>query len=147
MRAGTPAILAGVTVGCYNYDPVTPAKPAEGRYVALTLTDAGSRELAGYLGFGAYVVRGRYLGEKEGGLLVSVNSVELVGGQEVSWAGEAVTVGPGAIASVDERRFAATKSVLLVGAGVTALLATTAAFTLTGSGTKPGAAHPPPPKQ
>ena len=73
MRTAILVIVAGFTLGCYNYDPLVPARPATGRYIALTLTDAGSQQLAGYLGRGAYVVRGRYLGDSEHGLLTYPN--------------------------------------------------------------------------
>jgi len=135
MRASIALAALCLTAGCYNYSPLTTATPAPGSYVAITLTDVGSQELARYLGPNVFVVRGRYVGEKDQGVLVSVASVELVRGDEVPWAGEQVTLPTSAIAAVQVRQFAKGRSVLLAGVGITGLVATTAAFALNGGGT------------
>jgi hypothetical protein len=138
MRA---AVLTGVlclTAGCYNYNPLTTPSPESGAYLAVTLTDAGSEELARSLGPNAFVVRGRYLGSSEQGLLVSVSSVETKRGIESSWEGETVTLPADAVASLDVRRLAKGRSLLLAGVGAGGLVATTIAFSLLGSGTQPG---------
>ena len=43
-------IIFGMTGACYNYNPLTNPSPEPGTYVAVTLTDSGSQELARYLG-------------------------------------------------------------------------------------------------
>jgi len=140
------AVLIAVCVAaaCYNYDPVATPSPSPGTYIAATLTDAGSRELARALGENVFVVRGRYLGDRADTLLVSVSSVEMQRGNEVDWAGEAVSLPRTDIASLEVRRLAKGRSVLLIGLGVTGLVATTAAVKLIGDATplRPGSGPP-----
>ncbi len=136
MRTAIVIATACVTAACYNYNPLTTPSPEPGTYVAATLTDSGAEELARYLGPGVFVVRGRYLGDRDGGLLlVSVSSVELKRGEELGWAGETVALPLNTIASLEVRRLAKGRSALLAGVGLTGLVATSAAFTLIGGGT------------
>ena len=69
----------------------------------------------------------------DAGLLVSVSSVELKRGTEVSWAGETIVLPRDAVAAVDVRRLAKGRTVLLAGAGAGGLVFTTLAFSLVGS--------------
>ena len=135
MRASLVLAALSLTGGCYNYSPLTTATLVPGTYVAITLTDAGSQELARYLGPNVFVVRGRYVGDGDQGVLLSVVAVQLVRGDEVPWAGEQVALPNSAIASMQVRQFAKGRSVLLAGVGITGLVATTAAFVLNGGGT------------
>jgi len=144
------AILIGVlcsTAGCYNYNPLATPSPDPGTYVAVTLNDAGSEELARYLGPSVFVVRGRYLGPSDGGLLVSVSSVESKRGIGYPWEGETVTLPTDAIASMDVRRLSKGRSLLLAGLGAGGVVATTLAFSLLGGGTSPGPGGGRPPRQ
>lgn len=135
MRTAILIVMVCVTAGCYNYNPLTTPSPEPGSYLAATLTDLGSQDLARYLGPNVFVVRGRYLGDSDHGLLVSISSVELKRGDEVSWAGETVTLPADAVASVDVRRLARGRTLLLAGAGAGGLVFTTLAFSLFGSST------------
>jgi len=144
------AILIGVlcsTAGCYNYNPLTTPSPDPGTYVAVTLNDAGSDELARYLGPSIFVVRGRYLGPSTEGLLVSVSSVETKRGLGYPWEGETVTLPTDAIASMDVRRLSKGRSLLLAGLGAGGVVATTLAFSLLGGGTSPSPGGGRPPRQ
>jgi len=147
MRASMLIAAVCLTAGCYNYSPLATPTPEPGTYVAVTLTDAGALELAPYLGPNVFVVRGRYVGDAEQGVRVSVSSVELVRGDQVDWAGERVTLPKSTIASVQVRQLSRRRSVLLVGVGLTGLVATTAAFTLAGGQNAGGASGPPPVKK
>jgi hypothetical protein len=118
---------------CYNYTHLAAPDPLPGAYLALTLTDAGSDSLARYLGPNVFVVRGRYRNADDGALLVSVTSVETRLGLQNSWAGETVRIQIGFVASCEMRQLAKGRSVLLAGAGVVAVVAAAAAFSL-----KPG---------
>jgi len=143
MRAAI-LIVTVVTAGCYNYNVLTTPSPEPGSYVAVTLTDSGSTELARYLGPNVFVVRGRYLGDSDRGFLISVASVELKRGNELSWEGETVVLPNGTIASLDVRRLAKGRSILLAGVGAGGLVAATLAFTLNGGGTSLGPGRPRP---
>src|SRR6266850_7585389 len=138
MRNTLLAAALCLTAGCYNYNPLTTPSPEPGTYVAVRLNDAGSEELARYLGPSVFVVRGRYLGPSDGGLLVSVSSVESKRGIGYPWEGETVTLPTDAIASMDVRRLSKGRSLLLAGLGAGGVVATTLAFSLLGGGTSPG---------
>jgi hypothetical protein len=144
MRVAIWIGMLGVSTACYSYNPLTTPSPEPGSSVAVRLTDAGSQELAPYLGPTVFVVRGRYLGDSAGGIVVSVTSVELQRGDELSWAGERVTLANSQIASLDVRRLAKGRSLLLAGVSAGGLVATTLAFTLNGGGTQPGPGRPRP---
>ena len=149
-RVSVLAASLCVVAGCYDYHPLTTPSPTEGSYVAATLTDAGSADLARYLGPDVFVVRGRYLGTGEGGaggVVVSVASVELKRGNTVPWAGEAIVLPRAAVASLDVRRLAKGRTALLAGAGAGGLVFTTLAFSLLGSSGPIGAGGGHPGKQ
>jgi hypothetical protein len=146
MRAAV-LIAAWLTVGCYSYRPLTTPTVEPRTSVAATLTDAGALELGPYIGFDAFIVRGRYVSADERGLVLSVTSVETKGGDWHPWGGESVTLPPAAIASLEVRRLAKGRTVLLAGVGMAGLTATTLAFVLTGSGSGiSGAGNRPLPK-
>jgi len=131
-RMSVVAASLCVVAACYDYHPLTAPSPAEGSYVAATLTDAGSADLARYLGPDVFVVRGRYLGTGDGGVVVSVASVELKRGNTVPWAGETIVLPHDAVASLDVRRMAKGRTALLAGAGAGGLVFTALAFSLLG---------------
>ena len=120
--------------GCYIYQPIAAPRPEPATYVAVTLTDAGSEDLARYIGPDVRVVRGRFQSTSERGLTVSVSQVELRRGDQLSWQGETVVVPRGFVASVEERRVSRGRIVLLAGGSILALLATYQAFGWAGGG-------------
>jgi len=135
----------GLLAGCYSYAPLATATPQPGTSLEATLTDEGARDLGRYLGPDVFFVRGRYLGGDEQGVRLSVAAVETKRGDLNSWDGEIVTIPTAAIASLEIRRLAKGRSLLLAGVGVAGVAATTLAFSLAGSGTAPGVKGPPPP--
>ena len=134
MRAAIGFTLC-LTAGCYNYHPLATTSPEPGSYVAATLTDQGSTDLARYLGPNVFVVRGRYVGDGKAGILVSVSAVELKRGDDVSWAGETITLPPDAVASLEVRHLAKGRTLLLAGAGAGSLVVTTLAVSLLANST------------
>lgn len=147
MRAAVFVATVVFAAGCYNYNPLTAPSPEEGTYVAVTLTDAGTADLARALGPSVFVVHGRYVGGDADGMQLSVSSVELIRGDEIDWRGERVTVPNDDIASVHVRQLSKGRSVLLVGVGLTGFVATTVAFALNGGQNSGGASGPPPVKK
>jgi hypothetical protein len=136
--------------GCYTYAPLSSMAPDPGSVVAVTLTDSGTQELASYLGPTVAVVRGRYLGGGDtAGLRIAVASVELVRGDVLPWAGELVTIPGHDVADIKVRRPARGRSVLLAGAAVGGVVASTAAFSLLlqGQSTPTNPTGPPPTKK
>jgi len=134
MRAAIGFTLC-LTADCYNYHPLATTSPAPGSYVAATLTDQGSTDLARYLGPNVFVVRGRYVGDGEAGILVSVSAVELKRGDDVSWAGETITLPPDAVASLEVRHLAKGRTLLLASAGAGSLVFTTLTVSLLANST------------
>src|SRR5207245_3323362 len=87
-RGVTFVAMALVQTGCYNYMPLRRSGLVPSSYVAVTLTESGSDALARYLGPNVLVVRGRYVGPSEGGLVLSVESVESRRGKILRWGWE-----------------------------------------------------------
>jgi hypothetical protein len=147
MRTAIPITALLLTAGCYSYNPLTTPSPEPGTYLAVTLTDMGSDRMARSLGPNAFILRGRYLGDSDQGMLLSVSSVETKRGIAQSWQGETVTVPAEAVASLDVRRLAKGRSIMLAGLSAGGLVATTVAFSLLGGGTAPNPGGGRPPKQ
>jgi len=129
--------LTLLQVGCYNYLPLSRSHLVPSTYLAVTLTESGSEELAPYLGPNVLVVRGRFLSTTERGLALSVAAVENRRGNSFEWKGESVVIPGEFVRSVEERRVARSKTVLLAGASVAGFLITYAAFGPGASGTDP----------
>jgi hypothetical protein len=147
MRAAIVLVAAGVVAGCYNYNPLTTPSPETGSYLAVTLSDAGSQELARQLGPDIFLVRGHYVAERDSALLLSVASVETKRGDQTQWQGEIVTFPRTAIAVLEVRQLARGRSLLLAGLGAGGVIATTLAFNLLGTGTPLNPGKGPPSKQ
>jgi hypothetical protein len=129
MRATLTLLLAAaLQQGCYNYSPLRRSSLVPSSYLAVTLTETGSEELARYLGPNALVVRGRYMAATERGLALSVESVESRRGDIARWAGETVVVPGEFVRGVEQRQVAPSKMLLMAGAVVAALLVTYQAF-------------------
>ena len=129
--------LTLLQVGCYNYLPLSRSHLVPSTYLAVTLTESGSEELAPYLGPNVLVVRGRFLSTTERGLALSVAAVENQRGNVFEWKGESVVIPGEFVRRVEERRVARSKTVLLAGASVAGFLITYAAFGPGASGTDP----------
>ena len=135
LRAAMGFTALCLTAGCYNYHSLATPSPEPGSYIAATLTDQGATDLARYLGPNVYAVRGRYLGASDQGISLAVSSVELQRGDDVGWAGETITLPPGAVRSLDVRRLAKGRTLLLASAGAGGLVLTTLAAALIGNST------------
>jgi hypothetical protein len=136
-RASLLLAAAFVAAGCYNYAALRRTGVAPETYVAVTLTESGSDELARYLGPDVLVVRGRYLGATADGLSLSVEAVESRQGDIARWAGETVVVPAAFVRRLDERHAATSKTALLAGAAVAGLVVGYRAFGPAASGGAP----------
>ncbi len=128
LRAALPIVSGLLLVGCYNYLPLRRSSLVPSSYLAVTLTESGSEELARYLGPNAFVVRGRYLAATDRGLALSVEAVESRRGDIARWAGETVVVPGEFVRAVEQRRVSPSKVVLLAGAAVAGFVVTYEAF-------------------
>lgn len=146
MRFRATLLMVGTSlqVGCYNYQPVRRSSLAPSSYLAVTLTESGSEELAAYLGPNAHVVRGRYLAATERGLALSVESVESRRGDIARWAGETVVVPGEFVRELEQRQVSRSKMVLLAGAAVAGFVVANQAFGPASGGGLTGPAGPGP---
>src|SRR3989442_13361439 len=124
MRSRAPFLLAAASlqVGCYNYLPLRRSSLEPSSYLAVTLTESGSEELARYVGPNALVVRGRYLAATDRGLALAVEAVESRRGDIARWAGETVVVPGEFVRAVEQRQVSRSKGVLLTGVGLGGVL-------------------------
>jgi len=134
-----------VTAGCYNYNPLTDPQPGAGSYVAVTLTDSGSQELARYLGPNVFVSADAISATAIVASSSPWSSVELKRGQPA-----VVGRGDGSAAERHHRVARCAAGSPRDGASCLAawrggLVAATLAFTLNGGGTPLGPGRPPQP--
>jgi hypothetical protein len=122
------AALGLVQVGCYNYTPLRRSHIAPSTYLAVTLTEAGTEELAPYIGPNVLIVRGRLLSTTDRGFVLSVAGVESRRGDILEWKGESVAIPGEFVRSLEQRHSAAGKTVLLAGASLAGFFAAYAAF-------------------
>jgi hypothetical protein len=121
-------VVASLLAGCYNYLPLSQSHLTPSTYVAVTLTESGSEELAPYVGPSVVVVRGRIVGPTDRGLALSVASVETRRGNILEWQGELVVVPGEFVRAIEERRAARGKTVLLAGVSLVGFFTAYAAF-------------------
>ena len=94
------ALVAGFAAltfnsACYAYQPVTGIPLAEAQRVRLHLTTEGTAELARYLGPRVETADGVLTRiQPDGGLGVSVETVQLTDGSSQPWTGEGVVIFP-----------------------------------------------------
>lgn len=120
--------VASLQLGCYNYTPLGRSSLVPSTYLALTLTESGSEQLAPAIGPSVLVVRGRFLSATERGLVLSVAAVENRRGELLAWNGESVVIPGEFVRAVETRQTAASKTVLLAGTALVGLFAAYAAF-------------------
>jgi hypothetical protein len=130
MRSSFVWVVPAVAVlaACYNYAPLRRSQLSPSTYVALTLTEAGSEELAPYIGPNVLVVRGRFLSATDRGLVVSVSAVENRRGDVLEWKGESVGVPGEFVRALEERHPATGKTVMLAGVSLAGFFVAYAAF-------------------
>src|SRR6266700_6830948 len=127
-RSASLVLVALLQVGCYNYLPLRRSGLVPSSYLAVTLTESGSEELARYLGPNALVVRGRYLAATDRGLALAVEAVESRRGDIARWAGETVVVPGEFVREVEQRTVSRSKVALLAGAAVAGFVVANRAF-------------------
>jgi hypothetical protein len=105
--------LAVLLVGCYTLEPTGGAAPEPGTRVALEINDAGRLALGGFVGPGVTQIEGRLIGRENDAYLVAVSAVTTLRGGTQVWAGERISVLPGHVGTIYERRLSAGRSVTL----------------------------------
>jgi hypothetical protein len=108
-------LAALLLCGCYVNIPMTTSSPDPGTRLHVQLTDAGSVDLARYLGPNVISIDGRFIQADDSALSVSVNQVSMRSGDEQFWKGETVVLPRSAIAFVQRRKLSTWRSGLLAG--------------------------------
>src|SRR5919108_71036 len=139
--------LGSLQGACYNYTPLGRSHLTPSTYLAVTLTEAGSVELAQYIGPNVLIIRGRFLTATDRGLVMSVAAVETRRGSVFEWKGESIVVPGEFVRGIEERQAAAGKTALLAGASLLGMVVAYQAFGpgSAGGSAGGGGARPPPP--
>lgn len=123
MRFSHIALLVPLIAGCYEYQRVDVANSApSGQPVMLTLTDAGTANLAAELGPSVEVVGGRLLSDSGDAYVLALSESRKQNGMEIDWRGEQVSISKAFVANVQSRRFSRTRTGLLTGGVIAALV-------------------------
>lgn len=133
-------MIAFLTMGCYTAIPLLTA-PRPGQEVVVQVTDAGSAQLAQYLGPGVSVLNGHFAGNGGDSLALSVTSTETRTGDIHFWTGEPVAIPNGMVATFSQKKLSPWRSALAIGAIVAVALTMKLGFAGTSSSTK---TQPPP---
>ena len=135
------ALLIPLLTGCYVYRPLGTASPPAGHQLRLTLTDAGTANLAAQLGPSVTAVGGTLVEDSASAYVLSVVETRKRNGVETSWLGERVSIPKSVVATVDRREFSRTRTALVTVGTVVGIVAARAAFWGPGGvfgGPKPG---------
>jgi hypothetical protein len=129
MRARLFAIMSfAMLAGCYKYVPVEPSGPPPGVRANLVLSDAGTVEMARWVGPSTRVIEGDVVTATPEGVTVAVRRLERRDGVEEFWKGEEVMIPRGAVATYTERRLSRSRTALLTAGAVAVALAVGQAF-------------------
>ena len=116
------AFLVPLLGGCYVYQPVTTASPPTGRPVRLTLTDAGTANLASELGPSVEAVGGKLIDNTADAYVVALSESRKRNGSEIDWRGEQVSISKSLVASIQQRQFSRARTAVVAGGVIAALL-------------------------
>jgi len=120
--------LAPMLAACYQYEPLVTASAPIGQPVRLTLTDAGTANLAAQLGPSVEVVGGKLVDDSGDAYLVALSESRKRNGVELDWRGEQVSISKSLVASIQQRQFSPTRTAFLSAGLVTALVILERAF-------------------
>ena len=121
-------LFVPLLAGCYEYEPVRTTSSPIGQPVRLTLTEAGSVNLAAELGPSVEAVGGKLLGDSANAYLVALSESRKRNGIEMDWRGEQVSISKSLVADIQQRQFSRTRTGVLSAGLVTALVLLERAF-------------------
>jgi hypothetical protein len=122
---------------CYGYYPPAAPTPGVGSQVALTLSDAGTAEMARLVGPAAEVLEGRLSSDTGSSVVLAMTRVRQHDGRETVWKGERIAVNKGLVSTMRERRFSRARTTLATVLVSTGLGAAVKAFGGNGAGKAP----------
>ena len=121
-------LLVPLLAGCYQYEPVLTTSSPIGQPVRLTLTDAGSVNLAAELGPSVEAVGGKLLDDSGNAYLLALSESRKRNGLEIDWRGEQVSIPKSLTAGIQQRQFSRTRTGFLSAGVVAALVVLERAF-------------------
>jgi hypothetical protein len=130
--------------GCYTYSYL-PTRPAPDTRLALDLTDRGRAAEYDHLGPDVVRVEGRLVSLADSMYTLRVERTVNIRGTSQPWNGEEVRIPGDYVASVREKKFSPTKSVLAAGVATASVLGFIATRGLIGGGSGGNTQNPPPP--
>ncbi|MGQ0643571.1 MAG: hypothetical protein ACT4P6_22720 [Gemmatimonadaceae bacterium] len=135
-----------LSVGCYNYVPISAAAPPLGSEFRAQLTEEGSARLTPLLGAQVALVEGRVSGTNDSAYVVSISATTNRAQQQTFWTGESITLPRSTVQAIEARKLDRRKTWLIAAAGVIGGLVTAQIFGWGGSasGTDGGGGPPPP---
>lgn len=142
-----PLLFLAVVPACYTFQPLAGSTPPANVFVVADLTDRGTADLGPSIGPGVGRIEGRLVSSDSAQLAIAVDRMELNRGGSTKWAGETVTVPRQYVANVRERTLSRSRTAIVTGAVVAAVVGIFAAINLvvgpqddskTGGGTQPG---------
>ena len=140
-----PVLLAvALLCGCYVHVPETLVAPEPGRRVRILLTEAGSTELARYVGPRIGTINGDVIRADSAGLEIAVSSTVTRDENETFWKGEAVSVPRDYVAVLQRRQIAVGRTVAFVGGLAGAAIGLGTVTGVVGGGGPRGGPPPPP---
>jgi hypothetical protein len=120
--------LVPLLAACYEYEPLVTASSPIGQPVRLTLTEAGSVNLASELGPSVEAVAGKLMNDSGDSYLVALSESRRRNGIEMDWRGEEVSISKSLVAGIQLRQFSPSRTAFLSAGLVTALVALERAF-------------------
>jgi len=122
MRVCCIAVLVPLVAGCYVYNPVSTATPPAGIPIRLTLTDAGTANLAAELGPSVEAVGGRLVNDSGEAYVLALSESRKRNGLEIDWRGEQVSISKSLVANIQQRQFSRTRTFFVAAGLITGIV-------------------------
>ncbi len=135
------ALAPAVLPACYYYVPMQTA-PASGVEVEITLNDTGRVGMTSAVGPEVGSIQGVLASVSDSALVLHVTQVLGEYGGVTKWNGEVVTIRPDYVRTLRERKFSASRTVVLAALAGGGLVAFAASQNLLGIGGAPGNSGP-----
>jgi hypothetical protein len=133
-----PAVSTiALQAGCYRYVPMYNGAAMPGERYTFEISDQGRVGLADRLGPGVTKVEGTLVRQGDDLYVVSVASIESIGGGSSHWSGEQVPVRQEYVRGLQRREFSRGRTVVAIGTAALAIGAFIVTRGLSGSGAPP----------
>ena len=127
--------------GCFSYTTVQLDAVPQGARVSADLTTRGAADNEARLGNDVMLVEGTLARRSVDSLVLNVARTRTRGGSWVSWSGEEVSLGEGAVATLRERKFSIVRTAIAT-AGVAAAIVVSLTTDLVGGGDEGASTDP-----